>query len=129
MVGAWPARGCRGSTTSSSAITQVAAGGGPFGGPSRPTPIWPSDTTQFGVVLRPRAVVISHRGRQTGRVYVPVLAAGLAGERLQKVVAPGRRLPAELNHTDFRPAFLAAELDLLELAGRHGVVRVGQKRR
>ena len=24
-------------------------GGGPFGGPYRPTPIWPSDTTQFGV--------------------------------------------------------------------------------
>jgi hypothetical protein len=24
-------------------------GGGPFGGPYRTTPIWPSDTTQFGV--------------------------------------------------------------------------------
>src|SRR5690242_18943701 len=24
-------------------------GNGPFGGPYRPTPIWPSDTTQFGV--------------------------------------------------------------------------------
>jgi hypothetical protein len=24
-------------------------GGGPFGGPFRPTPVWPSDTTQFGV--------------------------------------------------------------------------------
>jgi hypothetical protein len=24
-------------------------GSGPFGGPFRPTPIWPSDTTQFGV--------------------------------------------------------------------------------
>ena len=23
--------------------------GGPFGGPARPTPVWPSDTTQFGV--------------------------------------------------------------------------------
>jgi hypothetical protein len=23
--------------------------GGPFGGPFRPTPVWPSDTTQFGV--------------------------------------------------------------------------------
>jgi hypothetical protein len=24
-------------------------GNGPFGGPYRPTPIWPSDTTEFGV--------------------------------------------------------------------------------
>jgi hypothetical protein len=24
-------------------------GPGPFGGPYRPTPVWPSDTTQFGV--------------------------------------------------------------------------------
>jgi hypothetical protein len=24
-------------------------GAGPFGGPPRPTPVWPSDTTQFGV--------------------------------------------------------------------------------
>jgi hypothetical protein len=24
-------------------------GSGPFGGPFRPTPVWPSDTTQFGV--------------------------------------------------------------------------------
>jgi hypothetical protein len=24
-------------------------GNGPFGGPFRPTPVWPSDTTQFGV--------------------------------------------------------------------------------
>jgi hypothetical protein len=24
-------------------------GGGPFGGPFRPTPVWPSDTVQFGV--------------------------------------------------------------------------------
>jgi hypothetical protein len=25
------------------------SGGGGFGGPARPTPVWPSDTTQFGV--------------------------------------------------------------------------------
>ena len=24
-------------------------GNGPFGGPYRPTPLWPSDTTEFGV--------------------------------------------------------------------------------
>ena len=45
-AGAWPARGSRGSTTSSSATTQAS---GQFGGPFRRRRSGRSDTTQFGV--------------------------------------------------------------------------------